>query len=76
MPSVERLVAQGRVRPLPLDLLYFTVIGPAAGFTQFPLADRLAGRAGRTVRERRDDAGRLAEVVVDGLIDRVPRPPA
>ncbi|MEU0492814.1 TetR/AcrR family transcriptional regulator [Nocardiopsis sp. NPDC006139] len=72
MPSVERLAAQGRIRPLPTDLLYFAVIGPATGFTQFPLADRLAGRGGRTPRERRDDAGRLAEAVLDGLIDRVP----
>lgn len=67
-PSVDRLVAAGRMRPLPVELMYFTVIGPAAGSTQRPLVDRLSGRPERSLEERLADAERLADVVVDGLI--------
>ena len=71
-PSVERLVAAGRVQPLPMDLLFFVVIGPAMGMIQRPLADRLSGRPGRGLVERRADAELLARTVVDGLIAPAP----
>ena len=51
-----------------MEILYFTVVGPATGSVQRPLADRLSGQPGRGIEERRANAALLAQVVVDGLI--------
>lgn len=40
-PAVERLVAAGKLAPIPMHLLYFAVTSAVAGMIQTPLARRL-----------------------------------
>lgn len=40
-PSVERLVAAGRLPPIPMHQLYFAVTGAVTGLIQGPLARRI-----------------------------------
>lgn len=68
IPSVERLMAAGRMPTVPVDVLFFTVISPVAGLVQLPLARRL-GRAMPVTRESQARTAReLAELVVDGAL--------
>jgi AcrR family transcriptional regulator len=67
-PSVDRLVAAGRLAPIPMHLLYFAVVGPVAGLTQTPLARHL----GRPEPAGDDDLTEIADaltaVVLNGLL--------
>lgn len=67
-PAVDRLVAAGRMAPVPMDVLYFAVIGPIAALVQTPLAQRLGRAPALTVEDRRRTADQLASVVMDGLL--------
>jgi AcrR family transcriptional regulator len=70
-PSVQRLIAAGKLVPIPMHLLYFAVIGPVAGVSQTAFARRL----GRPATDDPSTAARaLAEVVVNGLLPNNPAP--
>jgi len=66
--SIERLVASGRMAPIPMDVLFFAVIPPVAGMVEGPLARRL-GRPGPGSSEQLTaTADALATLVVNGLL--------
>jgi AcrR family transcriptional regulator len=67
-PAVDRLVAAGRMAPVPMDVLYFAVIGPIAALVQTPLARRLGRPPQPTAEDRRRMADQLAGLVLDGLL--------
>ncbi|MEU6560519.1 TetR/AcrR family transcriptional regulator [Nocardia nova] len=68
IPAIERLMAAGRMRTVPMDVLFFAVISPVAGLVQLPLAHRL-GRAEPVTRESQErTAGELADLIVEGLL--------
>jgi TetR/AcrR family transcriptional regulator len=70
VPVLDRLMAAGRIRRAPLDVVFFAVISPVVGLVQLPLAERL-GRARPRTRESQERAAReLAELVADGLLGR------
>ncbi|MBN6038353.1 TetR/AcrR family transcriptional regulator [Amycolatopsis sp. 195334CR] len=70
VPAVERLMAAGRMRTVPVDVLFFAVISPVAGLVQLPLAHRL-GRARPVTRETQERTAReLADLITDGLLGR------
>jgi AcrR family transcriptional regulator len=66
-PSIEQLVAAGRMRPTPLFQLYALVTGPIATLTQGPLARRF-GELPVTERELTATADSLATMVMAGLL--------
>lgn len=67
VPRIERLVAAGRMAPIPLDVL-FVVIPPVSGMLDMPLARRL-GRAEPTSPEQvAATAESLAALVLGGLL--------
>lgn len=68
VPSIERLVASGRMAPVPADVLFFAVIPPVSGIMDGPLARRL-GRPGPVTPEQLTaTAESLATIVVGGLL--------
>lgn len=70
VPAVERLMAAGRLRTVPVDVVFFAVISPVAGLVQLPLAHRL-GRALPVTRESQERTAReLADLITDGLLGR------
>lgn len=66
-PSVEELVAAGRMRRVPLFELYSLVAGPIAILTQGPLARRFGAEPG-TERQLAATADSLATMVMSGLL--------
>lgn len=66
-PSVEELVAAGRMRPVPLFQLYSLVSGPIATMTQGPLARRFGERP-VSDRELSATADSMATMVMSGLL--------
>lgn len=66
-PSIEELVAAGRMRPVPLFQLYSLVTGPIATMTQDPLARRF-GAPPVTGPELTATADSLATMVMAGLL--------
>ncbi|MFC9651998.1 MULTISPECIES: TetR/AcrR family transcriptional regulator [unclassified Streptomyces] len=67
-PSVEALIASGRMAPVPIDMLFFALVSPASGLVQLPLAQRLGRPESMSLQERIATAERLASLVVDGLL--------
>ncbi|MFC4467677.1 TetR/AcrR family transcriptional regulator [Streptomyces xiangluensis] len=65
---IDRLVASGRMRPVPLDVLFFAVIPPVAGLLEVPLARRLGRSDAASPRQLTATAEALAELVVNGLL--------
>lgn len=73
MASIERLVAAGRMAPVPMDVLFFAVVPPVSGMVDVPLARRL-GRPGPASPEQLTaTAESLAALVVNGLLATGPR---
>jgi TetR/AcrR family transcriptional regulator len=66
-PSIQQLVAQGRMRPLSLFQWYALVTGPIATLTQGPLARRF-GEQPVSERELTATADSLATMVMAGLV--------
>lgn len=65
---VDRLVAAGRMAPVPMDVLFFAVVPTVSGMLDVPLARRL-GRAGHSSPERTEaTAESLASLVLNGLL--------
>lgn len=62
----DRLVADGRLRPMPWYLFYFLTTAPTSLYSQPPLA-RLMGRP-----DDADDHDLMTELVLGGLLSREP----
>ncbi|MFG3662290.1 TetR/AcrR family transcriptional regulator [Streptomyces sp. NPDC047706] len=67
-PSVERLIASGRMAPMPIDVLFFAMIGPLLGLVQAPLARRLGRPDPASRQEQEATAESLASLVINGLL--------
>lgn len=68
-PRIESLTASGRMAPVPMDILFFAIIGPTSGLVSEPLARRLSPHAApRTKQEQLERAEALAQLVLDGLV--------
>ncbi|MFI1049516.1 TetR/AcrR family transcriptional regulator [Streptomyces griseoruber] len=68
MPSIERLMASGRMTRVPMDVLFFAIITPLSGLVQEPLARRLGRPEHLSQADRLARAEALAGLVVDGLL--------
>jgi AcrR family transcriptional regulator len=67
-PSIERLIANGIMPPVPMHLLYFAVTGPINGLIQQPLASRF-GRSESASKDADAQYGEvLAGLVLTGII--------
>ncbi|MGW0709402.1 TetR/AcrR family transcriptional regulator [Streptomyces sp. NPDC002643] len=67
-PSIERLVASGRMAPIPMDVLFFAIVPPIAGMVEVPLARRLGRPDPATPEQLAATANSLAALVVNGLL--------
>ncbi|MFJ9893176.1 TetR/AcrR family transcriptional regulator [Streptomyces sp. NPDC091280] len=67
-PSLDRLVASGRVAPVPMDVLFFAVVGPISGMLAVPLARRLGRAEASSPEQLTATAEALAALVVRGLL--------
>ena len=67
-PSIERLIAAGRMRQAPMDVLFFAMIGPVSAMVQAPLAHRLGRPANLTFQDDLHRADQLAALVLDSLL--------
>lgn len=66
-PTLRRLIAAGRVRPVPLHLFFLAITGPAISLIQHPLSRRL-GEPEQTEQQITEAADALADLVLDGLL--------
>lgn len=73
-PVVDRLVAAGRMAPLPADVFFFTVIGPMGGMVEAPLARRLGRPTPASPEQLTALAESFAALVVNGLLATGPAP--
>jgi len=64
-PAVDRLVAAGKLQPIPMHLLYFAVTSAVAGMVQTPLARRL----GRPVPVDASEVRRMAEALATRVLN-------
>ncbi|MET7473272.1 TetR/AcrR family transcriptional regulator [Streptomyces sp. NPDC005648] len=67
-PSIERLVASGRMAPTPKDVLFFAVIPPVGGMVDGPMARRLGRPEHDSPQQLAARADALATLVVNGLL--------
>ncbi|MFE2218411.1 TetR/AcrR family transcriptional regulator [Streptomyces canus] len=67
-PSIERLVAAGRMAPVPMDVLFFAVVPPVSGMIDTPLARRLGRPESASPEQLTATAESLAALVVNGLL--------
>ncbi|MFF3518932.1 TetR/AcrR family transcriptional regulator [Streptomyces sp. NPDC002573] len=68
-PTIDRLVAAGRIPPTPTHTLYFAVVGPALALAQTPIADRLNPTASPMAAQNRNStAEALSSLVLRGLL--------
>ncbi|MFD4507580.1 TetR/AcrR family transcriptional regulator [Streptomyces sp. NPDC058457] len=68
MPSIERLMASGRMKRVPMDVLFFAITAPVSGLMHEPLARRLGRPEHLSQAERLDRAEALAGLVMNGLL--------
>lgn len=68
VPSIERLVASGRIAPIPMDVLFFAVVPPIAGIVEEPLARRMGRPVPTSPEQLTAVAESLATIVVNGLL--------
>ncbi|MEV5956548.1 TetR/AcrR family transcriptional regulator [Streptomyces sp. NPDC051987] len=66
--SIERLVASGRMAPVPMDVLFFAVVPPVGGMVDGPMARRLGRPEPVSSQLLADTADALATLVVNGLL--------
>ncbi|MDX3076953.1 TetR/AcrR family transcriptional regulator [Streptomyces sp. MI02-7b] len=72
-PTVDRLMAAGRIPRTPAHILYFAVTAPALALAQDPIAERLNPAAALvTERDRNDMADALSGLVLRGLLPPSP----
>ncbi|WP_311766699.1 TetR/AcrR family transcriptional regulator [Streptomyces rhizosphaericus] len=67
-PTIDRLVASGRMAPIPMDVLFFAVIPPISGMVEVPLARRLGRPEPASPEQLTATAESLATLVVNGLL--------
>ncbi|MFC9504213.1 TetR/AcrR family transcriptional regulator [Streptomyces sp. NPDC057002] len=67
-PGIERLVAAGRMAPVPMHVLFFAVIPPVSGMVEVPLARRLGRPDAASPEQLTATAEALAALVVNGLL--------
>ncbi|GAQ66821.1 TetR/AcrR family transcriptional regulator [Streptomyces scabiei] len=67
-PGIERLVASGRMAPVPMDVLFFAVVPPVSGMVDGPLARRLGRPEPASSQQLTGTAEALATLVVNGLL--------
>ncbi|MGW6094165.1 TetR/AcrR family transcriptional regulator [Streptomyces sp. NPDC055157] len=68
-PTVNSLMAAGRIPRVPAHILYFAVTGPALALAQDPIADRLNSAASPTAEQDRSSmADALSGLVLHGLL--------
>ncbi|WP_329896184.1 MULTISPECIES: TetR/AcrR family transcriptional regulator [unclassified Streptomyces] len=65
---VDRLVAAGRMAPVPMDVLFFAVVPTVSGMLDVPLARRLGRSAASSPEQIAATAESLASLVLDGLL--------
>ncbi|MEU1536058.1 TetR/AcrR family transcriptional regulator [Streptomyces fagopyri] len=71
-PTINRLMAAGRIPEAPPHVLYTAITGPALALAQEPVADRLNPAAAPVAEQDRDSmADTLSSLVLHGLL----RPP-
>jgi len=68
VPSIDRLVAAGRMAPIPMDVLFFAVFPPISGMIDLPLARRLGRPHPATPEQLAATAESLATLVINGLL--------
>ncbi|WP_308010707.1 MULTISPECIES: TetR/AcrR family transcriptional regulator [unclassified Streptomyces] len=66
--SIDRLVAAGRMAPIPMDVLFFAVFPTVSGMLDVPLARRLGRSEGSSPERIAATAESLASLVLDGLL--------
>ncbi|MFG2358995.1 TetR/AcrR family transcriptional regulator [Streptomyces sp. NPDC048521] len=68
-PTIDSLMAAGRIPRVPTHLLYFAVTGPALALAQDPIADRLNPAAAPVAEQDRNSmADTLSSIVLHGLL--------
>ncbi|MFG2555285.1 TetR/AcrR family transcriptional regulator [Streptomyces sp. NPDC048581] len=65
---VDRLVADGRMEPVPMDVLFFAIVPPISGMVEVPLARRLGRPEHTSPQQLAETAETLATLVVNGLL--------
>ncbi|MFC8241152.1 TetR/AcrR family transcriptional regulator [Streptomyces chartreusis] len=73
-PSIERLVAEERMAPVPMDVLFFAVIPPVSGMVEVPPTRRLGRPVPASPEQLTATAETLATLVVNGLPAKGPVP--
>ncbi|MET9788996.1 TetR/AcrR family transcriptional regulator [Streptomyces canus] len=68
VPCIDRLVASGRMAPIPMHVLFFAVIPPVSGMVEVPLARRLGRPEVTSPQQQAATAEALAGLVVNGLL--------
>lgn len=68
VPSIDRLVAAGRMAPTPMDVLFFAILPPISGMIDLPLARRLGRAHPATPEQLAATAESLATLVINGLL--------
>lgn len=68
VPCIDRLVASGRMAPIPMHVLFFAVIPPVSGMVEVPLARRLGRPEATSPEQQAATAESLAGLVVNGLL--------
>ena len=69
---IERLTAAGCIPDMPLDVLFFALIGPTMAMTHTPLARRLGRPETSCLSELEQYADQLADFVIAGLLGMQP----
>ncbi|WP_327318851.1 TetR/AcrR family transcriptional regulator [Streptomyces sp. NBC_01235] len=67
-PCIDRLVASGRMAPVPMHVLFFVIVPPVAGMVELPLARRLGRSEATSPQQRAATAQSLAGLVVNGML--------
>ncbi|WP_210593048.1 TetR/AcrR family transcriptional regulator [Streptomyces sp. GESEQ-35] len=65
---IDRLVASGRMAPVPMDVLFFVIIAPISGMVEVPLARRLGRPEAASPEQLTATAEALATLVINGLL--------
>lgn len=68
VPSIDRLVAAGRMAPVPMGVLFFAVVPPVSGMVEVPLARRPGRPEPASPGHLAAAAESLAAIVVNGLL--------
>lgn len=65
---IDRLVAAGRMAPIPMDVLFFAIVPTVSGMLDVPLARRLGRPESSSPERTAATAESLAALVLNGLL--------